>query len=82
MNSVCQEKDDVYEELPLFELEKIYCTEEQKVWLKEKIVDRLVLREVFIVSGRIALCASRFQVRRGKNTSRTQSFFLAEFCYC
>ena len=55
MSSVCQEKDDVYEELPLFELEKIYCTEEQRQWLKEKIVDRPILRETFMVSGRIAL---------------------------
>ncbi|CAE7255958.1 unnamed protein product, partial [Symbiodinium sp. CCMP2456] len=32
-------KEGVYEELPLFELEKIYCTEEQAKWLQEKIVN-------------------------------------------
>ena len=38
-----QDKEGVYEELPLFELEKIYCTEEQRKWLKEKIVDCRIL---------------------------------------
>ena len=35
-----RESSGVYEELPLFMLEQIYKTEEQKAWLKDCIVAR------------------------------------------
>ena len=52
----CQGKEGVYEELPLFELEKIYCTEEQAKWLQEKIVNCLVLRKQSIDPAGLAMC--------------------------
>lgn len=44
---MAKEKTKVnWEELPLDELEKIYSTEEQRKWLKEKVVDRWKLKSI------------------------------------
>lgn len=44
---MAKEKTKVnWEELPLDELEKIYSTEEQRKWLKEKVVDRQTLKSI------------------------------------
>ena len=40
LESNLKETSGVYEELPLFMLEQIYITEEQKAWLKDCIVAR------------------------------------------